>query len=97
MGGYEAGQSGQALSATSQPVTIEFVSNPDYATTNNIVSLRLGLRSLNETYQGDLLLIECDVVLDDDVLLRLVADPAPDVSVVASEAEDKAKDRDKDK
>ena len=81
--GHEAEQIIGGLAEMSQGVGIDFVLNRDFARTNNIVSLRLGLQHLREVYRGDLLLIECDVLLDDSVLPRLVADPAPDVAVVA--------------
>jgi histidinol-phosphate/aromatic aminotransferase/cobyric acid decarboxylase-like protein/choline kinase len=82
--GHEPDQIGQLLADLEHDVTITFVHNQDYATTNNIVSLRLGLEALqNAKHRGDLLLIECDVLLDDSVLQRLVGSTVTDCAVVS--------------
>lgn len=53
-------------------VRFELVHNPDFATSNNIVSLALAIA---HAHGHDVLLAECDVVLEDLLLRRLVAGP----------------------
>src|SRR5579872_1251513 len=50
----------------------EYVENEDYATTNNVVSLSLGLGRVEPG--EDVVLVECDLLFDDKVLAPL-ADP----------------------
>lgn len=49
-------------------VRLRYVENPHFATTNNLVSLDLALRAV----EGDVLLIEGDVLFEPGVLLRLL-------------------------
>jgi histidinol-phosphate/aromatic aminotransferase/cobyric acid decarboxylase-like protein/choline kinase len=82
--GHEHERVMSALEGAVPGASVTFVENPDYATTNNIVSLRIGLHDvLSSGHRGDLLLIECDVVVDDHVLPRVVAATADDVAVVS--------------
>lgn len=53
-------------------VRFELVHNPDFASSNNIVSLALAIAHARG---HDVLLAECDVVLDDSLLDLLVAGP----------------------
>ncbi len=66
------------LRAAHPEVRIARVHNDDYATTNNIVSLA---RALPHVSGREMLLAECDVVLDDALLTALVHGPG-DVALV---------------
>lgn len=57
---------------------VEYVSNPDYATTNNLYSLFLAEPVIDE----DILLIEGDLLFDDALFSELLAAPGEDVAVV---------------
>jgi choline kinase len=57
---------------------IEYVSNPDYATTNNLYSLFLAKPVLDD----DILLIEADLLFDDALFSSLLATTGKDVAVV---------------
>lgn len=57
---------------------IEYVSNPDFATTNNLYSLFLAKPVLDD----DILLIEADLLFDDALFRSLLASPGEDVAVV---------------
>lgn len=59
-------------------VDIEYVSNPDYATTNNLYTMWLAREQLDE----DLILLEGDLRYDIEILQRLVDHPAKNVAVV---------------
>lgn len=59
---------------------IEYVENPDYATTNNIYSLYLA----RDTFSADdTLLLESDLVIDDSLLPALVGNACRDVALVS--------------
>ena len=59
---------------------IEYVENPDYATTNNIYSLYLA----RDTFAADdTLLLESDLVIDDSLLPALVGNACRDVALVS--------------
>jgi choline kinase len=59
-------------------IRFEFVHNPDFATSNNIVSLSLAITGART---GDVLLTECDLLLDDGLVERL-AHGVGDVALV---------------
>ncbi|MBR1643986.1 MAG: aminotransferase class I/II-fold pyridoxal phosphate-dependent enzyme [Bacteroidales bacterium] len=59
---------------------VEFVENRDFATTNNIYSLSLVSRQLQE---DDTLLLESDLVFDPAMLRMLVEHPDPNLALVA--------------
>lgn len=59
---------------------VEFVNNPLYAKTNNIYSLALAKRQLQE---DDTILIESDLIFDDKLFSLLLADPYPNIALVA--------------
>ena len=61
------------------PLRIEFVENPLYAKTNNIYSLSLVSRQLQEE---DTLLLESDLIFDFALLQRIVSDPNPNLCLV---------------
>jgi histidinol-phosphate/aromatic aminotransferase/cobyric acid decarboxylase-like protein/choline kinase len=56
-----------------------FVENADYATTNNIHSLALGLEFVDD----DFILIECDLFFEKELLCELAEFPWPNVAVAA--------------
>lgn len=65
-------------------VGFDFIRNDQYATTNNILSLSLALNHLRGRSElPDLLVLECDVILTEDVLPQVVAYEAADVAVVS--------------
>lgn len=59
-------------------VELSYVSNPDYATTNNLYTMWLARAELDE----DIVLLEGDLRYDIEILQRLVDHPAADVAVV---------------
>lgn len=59
---------------------IEYVNNPIYDKTNNIYSLALAKRQLQE---DDTLLLESDLIFDDGMLRLLVDDTYPNLALVA--------------
>ncbi len=59
-------------------VELSYISNPDYATTNNLYTMWLAREALND----DLVLLEGDLRYDIEVLQRLVEHPAENVAVV---------------
>lgn len=61
-------------------VKIEFVSNPIYDKTNNIYSLWMVEKQLQE---DDTLLLESDLIYDDKLLHMIVENPYPNLALVA--------------
>ena len=61
-------------------IKIEYVNNPIYYKTNNIYSLGLVKRQLQE---DDTLLLESDLIFDDKMLELIVNNPYPDLALVA--------------
>lgn len=57
-----------------------FVDNPAYGTTNNIVSLLLGLQSLE--LDDDVVLVECDLLLSPGLLERLAGPDRGNIALV---------------
>jgi histidinol-phosphate/aromatic aminotransferase/cobyric acid decarboxylase-like protein/CTP:molybdopterin cytidylyltransferase MocA len=64
---------------------IRYINAPDYATTNNVVSMLLGLQSCTQSYQTheSLLFAECDVVIDDAEFRRIAGDGDDNIAVVS--------------
>jgi histidinol-phosphate/aromatic aminotransferase/cobyric acid decarboxylase-like protein/GTP:adenosylcobinamide-phosphate guanylyltransferase len=58
---------------------IEYIENPDYSKTNNIYSLSL---AVNELLADDTLLLESDLIFDEAILSRMVADDRPNLVCV---------------
>jgi len=77
--GYRAADVETFLRENHPYFDLKFVANDRYETTNNIISLALGLEA---AVDDDLLLIECDLLFDTSVLQDLVAHPAPNVAAV---------------
>jgi len=61
-------------------LAIEYVNNPDYDKTNNIYSLALAKRQLQE---DDTLLIESDLIFEEGMLRLLTDNPYPNLALVA--------------
>lgn len=61
-------------------LNIEYVNNPVYDKTNNIYSLALAKKQLQE---DDTLLIESDLIFDDKMFSLLLEDPYPNLALVA--------------
>jgi histidinol-phosphate/aromatic aminotransferase/cobyric acid decarboxylase-like protein/choline kinase len=78
--GYRADDVRAFLEARYPSVPFSFVHNERYADTNNIVSLSLALDRLK--YERDVLLIECDLLFDTDLLRRLVRAPGGNTALV---------------
>lgn len=72
--GFAADRVREAVGALDLGVPVDFVDNPDFATTNNSVTL---LRSADVLERGAVL-VEGDVIADDDVLARLLEAPVAD-------------------
>ncbi|MEE0803939.1 MAG: phosphocholine cytidylyltransferase family protein, partial [Prevotellamassilia sp.] len=79
--GYE-GEKLQAHIGTRYDDTlkIEYVNNPVFDKTNNIYSLALAKKQLEE---DDTLLIESDLIFDDAMFPLLLSDPYPNLALVA--------------
>ena len=78
--GYRADDVRSFLQDRYPHVAFSFVHNARYADTNNIVSLSLALDRMK--YDLDVLLIECDLLFDTDLLRRLVRAPGGNVALV---------------
>jgi choline kinase len=59
---------------------VEYIHNKDYAKTNNIYSLYLTRHALLE---DDTLLLESDLIFEEAAIRRLLADPYPNLTLVA--------------
>ncbi|RMF18457.1 MAG: phosphocholine cytidylyltransferase family protein [Candidatus Dadabacteria bacterium] len=77
--GYRGEVIRDAFGSQYRNVAIRYVDNPDYATTNNLVSLWLARKELD----GDVLLLEADLVYDAGLLKEFITRPEPDAMVVA--------------
>jgi len=77
--GYQGQNVVDHLKSYAGSLPIEFVENPIYDRTNNIYSLSLVKEQLQ---QDDTLLIESDLIFDDELLQRIVADPYPNLCLV---------------
>lgn len=64
----------------SDTLTIEYVENPIYDKTNNIYSLALAKKQMQEE---DTLLIESDLIFDDNLFRLILDNPYPNLALVA--------------
>lgn len=78
--GYQAGNLRKFVAERIRGIEVEFVENPDYATTNNIYSLWLARAQLAA---DDTILLESDLIYEPGVIRALVEHPAPDAATVA--------------
>lgn len=78
--GYEGQKLMDYLGNERNGLKIEYVSNPIYDKTNNIYSLALAEKQLQE---DDTLLIESDLIFDDGMFDLLLDNPFPNLALVA--------------
>lgn len=78
--GYQADSLRRYVAANIRDIEIEYVENPEYATTNNIYSLWL---ARDQLAAGDTILLESDLIFEPGLIRSLVQHPAPDLATVA--------------
>ena len=78
--GYQAANLKKSVAEHIQGIEIEYVENPDFATTNNIYSLWLAREQLAA---DDTILLESDLIFEPGLIRSLVQHPAPDLATVA--------------
>lgn len=78
--GYKGDELREFLGDSFNGLPIEYIINPIYDVTNNIYSLFLAKEQLQ---QDDTLLIESDLIFEDRVLEKVLADPYPNIALVA--------------
>lgn len=78
--GYEGQKLMDNLGADWNGLKIEYVNNPIYDKTNNIYSLALAKKQLQE---DDTLLLESDLIFDDEMLELLATNKEPNLALVA--------------
>ncbi|MBP9990132.1 MAG: aminotransferase class I/II-fold pyridoxal phosphate-dependent enzyme [Bacteroidales bacterium] len=78
--GYQSRNLIDFLGTDYNGLKIEYVHNPIYDKTNNIYSLALAKRQLQE---DDTLLLESDLIFDPQMLEMLLSDPRPNLALVA--------------
>lgn len=78
--GYQSQNLIDFLGTDYNGLKIEYVHNPIYDKTNNIYSLALAKRQLQE---DDTLLLESDLIFDPQMLEMLLSDPRPNLALVA--------------
>lgn len=78
--GYQSQNLIDFLGTDYNGLKIEYVHNPIYDKTNNIYSLALAKRQLQEE---DTLLLESDLIFDPQMLEMLLSDPRPNLALVA--------------
>jgi histidinol-phosphate/aromatic aminotransferase/cobyric acid decarboxylase-like protein/choline kinase len=78
--GYRATELQAHVSANHRDMSLEFIHNPRFDETNNIYSMALAFESL--LLNGDVLLIESDLIYDPSVLARLLRSPWENVALV---------------
>ncbi len=78
--GYEGKKLMDYLGTERDGLKIEYVNNPIFDKTNNIYSLALAKEQLQE---DDTLLIESDLIFDDGMFNLLLANPFPNLALVA--------------
>jgi histidinol-phosphate/aromatic aminotransferase/cobyric acid decarboxylase-like protein/CTP:phosphocholine cytidylyltransferase-like protein len=78
--GYMATELQQSIDAAYPDLSITYVHNERYAQTNNIYSISLALNSIE--IDSEILLIECDLIFEPNVIRRLLDSPYPNVALV---------------
>ncbi|WP_297676956.1 aminotransferase class I/II-fold pyridoxal phosphate-dependent enzyme [uncultured Bacteroides sp.] len=78
--GYQGKKLQEYLGDSYQGIPLQYIENPIYDKTNNIYSLSLAKKELQE---DDTLLIESDLILDDTLFPMLVNNPYPNLALVA--------------
>ena len=77
--GYQGKKLKKFVGKSWKGMRIEYVNNPIYDKTNNIYSLALAADKLAA---DDTILMESDLIIEDEVLRKVVEDPHPNVAVV---------------
>lgn len=77
--GYEGQKLMDYIGTERNELKIEYVNNPIYDKTNNVYSLALAEKELQE---DDTLLIESDLIFDDGMFELLLKDPFPNLALV---------------
>ena len=75
--GYQGKKLQDYLGNSHKGMPLQYIENPVYDKTNNIYSLSLAKKELQE---DDTLLIESDLILDDALLPMLVNNPSPNLA-----------------
>ena len=78
--GYRAADIQRYLRERYPETRFQFVNNRRYGETNNIVSLSMGLEQMR--LEGDLILVECDLLFEPSLLRRLVRSGAGNIALV---------------
>ena len=78
--GYEGQKLMDYIGDRYSDLRIEYVNNPVYDKTNNIYSLALAKKQLQE---DDTLLIESDLIFDDRMFDLILSNPYPNLALVA--------------
>ena len=78
--GYKGDKLRDYISSEYKGLKIEYIYNPVYDKTNNIYSLSLAKKELQE---DDTLLIESDLIFDDSLFPLIVNNPYPNLALVA--------------
>ena len=78
--GYKAQNVIDHVGTENKGMKIVYVTNPIYNKTNNIYSLYLAKDFLQE---DDTILLESDLIYDEDVIIKLVNNPFPNLALVA--------------
>ncbi len=78
--GYRADDVEQFLRAGYPNIDLHLVHNPNFRETNNIVSLSLAFD--NMIFDADVVLIECDLLFDRSLMVRLIDHPGQNVALV---------------
>lgn len=83
--GYMASAIEEAVKLMNLDCEVDFLHNADYGSTNNIVSLELAFNHLSKSGFGasNLLLLECDVLVDNDAFAELCAASGTNVALVS--------------
>jgi histidinol-phosphate/aromatic aminotransferase/cobyric acid decarboxylase-like protein/choline kinase len=78
--GYRAGDIERYVRERYSGMRLQFVNNARYDTTNNIVSLSMGLEQMQ--LDDDLILVECDLLFEPRLLRRLLRPDAGNIALV---------------
>ena len=78
--GYKSDELIEFVNTLSLSTPVVYLYNEDYDKTNNIYSLFL---ARNELMEDDTLLLESDLIFEESIVRRLLADPYPNLALVA--------------
>ena len=78
--GYKGKELKEYLGTEYNQMPIQYIENPIYDKTNNIYSLALAKKEMQE---DDTLLLESDLIFDDSMLNLLIKNPYPNLALVA--------------